>query len=57
LNFDKRIILVGLSDKQLKNLPKNIIGIKRTNSIKELAEYIIIATPTDYEASPPVIGE
>ena len=32
------IVLVGLSDKQLKTLPKNIIGIKRTNSTKELAE-------------------
>lgn len=31
------IVLVGLNDKQLKGLPKNIIGIKRTNSLKELA--------------------
>jgi len=38
LKDDEKIILVGLSDKQLKNLPKNIMGIKRTNSIKELAE-------------------
>lgn len=32
------IVLVGLSDKQLKNLPSRIIGIKRTNGQKELAE-------------------
>lgn len=30
--------MVGLNDKQLKNLPKNVVGIKRTNSVKELAE-------------------
>lgn len=38
LKDDEKIILVGLSENQIKNLPKNIIGIKRTNSIKELAE-------------------
>lgn len=32
------IVLVGLSDKQLKNLPDNIIGIQRTESISELAD-------------------
>lgn len=38
LSDDSIVVLVGLSDKQMKNLPKNIIGIKRTNSVKELAE-------------------
>lgn len=33
-----RIVLVGLNDKQIKGLPKNIIGIKRTNNIQGLAE-------------------
>ena len=37
LHDDEIIVLVGLSDKQLVMLPKNIIGIKRTNSIEELA--------------------
>lgn len=32
------IILVGLSHKQIKNLPKNIIGISRTENIQELTE-------------------
>lgn len=32
------IILVGLTDSQLKDLPKGIIGIKRTNNINELAD-------------------
>ena len=32
------IVLVGLSNRQLKKLPTNIVGIKRTNSSEELAE-------------------
>jgi glycosyltransferase involved in cell wall biosynthesis len=31
------IILVGLTDDQVANLPNNIIGMKKTNSIKDLA--------------------
>lgn len=38
LTDDQQIILVGLNDSQLADLPKNIIGIKRTNSIDELAQ-------------------
>jgi len=38
LSKDEVIVLVGLNDKQLKNLPSNIIGIKRTNSQEELAK-------------------
>ena len=32
------VVMVGLSDAQLKELPKKIIGIKRTDSVHELAE-------------------
>ena len=32
------LVMVGLSKKQLKERPANIIGIERTNSVKELAE-------------------
>lgn len=32
------IVLVGLSEKQMQDLPKNVIGITRTNSTKELAQ-------------------
>lgn len=32
------IVLVGLTKKQLNDLPSNIIGIQRTSSVKELAE-------------------
>lgn len=35
---DFQIVLVGLSKKQMKLLPDNIIKIQRTNSTKELAE-------------------
>jgi len=33
-----KIVLVGLNSKQLNRLPQNIIGIKRTDSVEELAE-------------------
>jgi glycosyltransferase involved in cell wall biosynthesis len=38
LSDKEAIILVGLSKKQIQDLPKNITGITRTNSTKELAE-------------------
>lgn len=38
-----QVILIGLSRKQLKEIPKNIIGIERTSSAKELAEYYSMA--------------
>lgn len=37
LNDDDVIVLVGMSKKQIKNLPKGIIGITRTDNINELA--------------------
>lgn len=37
------IVMVGLTDKQLEELPKKIIGIKRTASVKELS-YIYSST-------------
>ncbi len=38
LNDNYQIIMVGVTEKQKNNLPSNIIGITRTNNIKELAE-------------------
>ena len=38
LKNDCSIILVGLNKKQLKNLPRNIIGLPRTESPKDLTE-------------------
>ena len=46
---DDVIVLVGLSQEQLNKLPKNIIGISRTNSVKELAE---IYTTADVFVNP-----
>ncbi|MEF9916973.1 MAG: glycosyltransferase [Lachnospiraceae bacterium] len=43
LDINFQIILVGLSKKQLESLPLNIIGIKRTNNVKELAELYSMA--------------
>lgn len=34
-----KIVMIGLSDKQIKNLPSNIIGVKRTENIDELVSY------------------
>lgn len=38
LKEDEVIVMVGLNKKQLENLPKNILGIERTNNQIELAE-------------------
>ena len=40
---DTIIVLVGVNDKQIKVLPNNIIGIKRTENQKELAELYSVA--------------
>ena len=59
--LDKRyaIILVGLSEKQIKRLPQNILGIKRTNSPQELAAIYTAAdvffNPT-YEDNYPTVN-
>lgn len=37
------IILIGLSKKQIQILPKNIIGVERTQSVQELASFYNIA--------------
>jgi len=42
-DYNFKIIMVGLSDDQIKNLPKNIIGIKRTESIEEMATLYSLA--------------
>lgn len=38
-----RMIVLGLNEKQMKLIPSNIIGIKKTNDIHELAELYSIA--------------
>lgn len=53
------IVLVGLSDKQLSNLPNNIIGIKKTSNVNELVEIYnssyILFNPT-YEDTFPTVN-
>lgn len=43
LGCDYKIILVGLNDKQIAALPDGIIGIKRTESVQQLAELYSLA--------------
>lgn len=40
---DYQVVLIGLSKKQLRSLPKNILGFTRTSSADELAEYYSMA--------------
>lgn len=53
------IVLVGLSEKQIKNLPKSIKGIQRTNSPQELAAIYtaadVFVNPT-YEDNYPTVN-
>lgn len=53
------VVLVGLTDKQIKQLPKKILGIKRTNSAKELAAIYtaadVFVNPT-YEDNYPTVN-
>lgn len=53
------IVLVGLTDKQIKQLPKKVIGIKRTNSVEELAGLYstadVFVNPT-YEDNYPTVN-
>ena len=43
LSSDEIIVLVGLNKEQLNSLPTNIIGIERTDSVSELAEFYATA--------------
>ena len=43
LDTSYQIILIGLTSKQINTLPINIIGIQRTESIAELANYYSLA--------------
>lgn len=40
---DYQMILVGLTPKQIESLPKSIIGVSRTESVQELAEFYSLA--------------
>ena len=59
IDDNTRIVLVGVNDKQIKLLSPKIIGIRRTNSTKELAEIYTAAdvffNPT-YEDNYPTVN-
>ncbi len=44
LGNEYQVVLVGLSKGQLKQLPGNVLGIERTDSVQELAEIYTAAT-------------
>ena len=39
LSSDYKIVLIGLSNDQIKNLPNNILGISRTENVDELVKW------------------
>lgn len=38
-----KIVLIGLNDQELKDIPASILGLKRTESLKELVEWYSLA--------------
>jgi len=44
LNKEYKIVLVGLNNNQIKNLPFNVLGINRTENLNELACYYTMAS-------------
>ncbi|MEH7159008.1 glycosyltransferase [Neobacillus drentensis] len=59
LDENYKIVLIGLTKEQIAALPKNILGIERTNSIQELAEIYsdadVFVNPT-YEDNFPTVN-
>jgi glycosyltransferase involved in cell wall biosynthesis len=43
INKNQVVILIGVTQKQLKHLPGNIVGIEQTSSVEELAKYYNLA--------------
>lgn len=43
LNDDEKIVLVGVDEKTKKYLPENILGITRTENVRQLAELYAVA--------------
>jgi glycosyltransferase involved in cell wall biosynthesis len=43
ISEEYQIVMIGLNDKELKDLPNNILGLKRTDSIHELAQWYTLA--------------
>jgi len=43
INKNQLIILIGVTKKQIKHLPENMLGIAHTSSVEELAKYFNLA--------------
>lgn len=43
LDTNYQIVMIGLNDREIKGLPKNIIGLKRTENVYELASWYSLA--------------
>lgn len=43
LSQEYHIVMIGLNDKEMKGLPRNILGLKRTESIQELTQWYTLA--------------
>lgn len=58
LDDNYRIILIGLEESQLDNLPQNVIGLQRTANLQELAAYYssadVFINPTYQDSLPTV---
>lgn len=54
-----KIVMVGLDDKQISNLPKNILRLKKTNNVEELVDIYnsadVLFNPT-YEDNYPTVN-
>lgn len=61
IDVDTVIVLIGLNEKQKRNLPSNVIGVSRTQSMDELAKYYAMAdvfvTPSVAETFGMVVAE
>lgn len=54
-----QVVMIGLSKKQMRSLPKNLLGIMRTNNVEELVEWYsaadVFVNPT-YEDNYPTVN-
>ena len=61
LNDEYKIVLIGLKKEQIKKLPANIIGINRTDNIRELVQWYsaanVFLNPTYEDNYPTVLLE
>lgn len=58
LDKNIQIVIIGLTERQIKKIPKEIIGITRTNSVEQLEEWYSVAdvfiNPTLFDNFPTV---